>query len=107
MKVRPILPEQLIQAHTAPDFDFDTCLRDFTGFLDGVGLPIEWSPFQEDLPTALTEPEENRQQGVSTRAGTPFGSWLPSAPTGNGLANVVYEKASTLTPSVGVERRSQ
>ncbi|KAI7683274.1 amidase signature enzyme, partial [Hortaea werneckii] len=78
----------------APDFDFDTCLRDFTGFLDGVGLPIEWSPFQEDLPTALTEPEGNLQQGVSTRAGTPFGSWLPSAPTGNGLANVVYEKAT-------------
>ncbi|KAI7682496.1 amidase signature enzyme [Hortaea werneckii] len=76
------------------NFDFDTCLRDFTGFLDGVGLPIEWSPFQEDLPTALTEPEGNLQQGVSTRAGTPFGSWLPSAPTGNGLANVVYEKAT-------------
>ncbi|KAI6790974.1 amidase signature enzyme [Hortaea werneckii] len=75
-------------------FDFDTCLRDFTGFLDGVGLPIEWSPFQEDLHTALTGPEENLQQGVSTRAGTPFGSWLPSAPTGNGLANVVYEKAT-------------
>ncbi|RMZ31208.1 hypothetical protein D0859_04691 [Hortaea werneckii] len=76
------------------NFDFDTCLRDFTEFLDGVGLPIEWSPFQEDLPTALTEPGGNLQQVVSTRAGTPFGSWLPSAPTDNGLANVVYEKAT-------------
>ncbi|KAI6840196.1 amidase signature enzyme [Hortaea werneckii] len=94
MTVRPILPERLIQAYTASDFDFDTCLRDFTGFLDGVGLPIEWSPFQEDLQPALTEPEEDRQQSVSTRAGTPFGSWLPSAPTGNGLADVVYEKAT-------------
>ncbi|RMX97444.1 hypothetical protein D0867_12776, partial [Hortaea werneckii] len=76
------------------NFDFDTCLREFTGFLDGVGLPIEWSPFQEDLQPALTEPKENRQQSVSTRAGTPFGSWLPSAPTGNGLADVVYEKTT-------------
>ncbi|KAI7241310.1 amidase signature enzyme [Hortaea werneckii] len=95
MTVRSILPEQLIQAYTvAPDFDFDTCLRDFTGFLDGVGLPIEWSPFQEDLQPTLTEPQESRQQSVSTRAGTPFGSWLPSAPTGNWLADVVYEKAT-------------
>ncbi|GAB1731558.1 hypothetical protein NU195Hw_g7019t2 [Hortaea werneckii] len=92
------LPTQLLD----DNFDFDTCLRDFTGFLDGVGLPIEWSPFQGDLHTAPAEPEENLQQGVSTRAGTPFGSWLPSAPTGNGLANVVYDKA---THRVAPEKR--
>ncbi|KAF5531132.1 regulatory amdA [Fusarium napiforme] len=82
--------------------DFDTHFREFTSFLDGVGLSAEWSPFfgdpdrHEEPPidpalTQDTDEETSPRQGAPTRAGTPFSSWLPSAPTGNRISNYVSD----------------
>ncbi|KAF4420091.1 hypothetical protein F53441_14403 [Fusarium austroafricanum] len=81
--------------------DFDTHFREFTSFLDGVGLSAEWSPFfgdpdrHQDLVNHGLEHAENEdtspRQGAPTRAGTPFSSWLPSAPTGNRISNYVSD----------------
>ncbi|KAF5980178.1 hypothetical protein FBULB1_5306 [Fusarium bulbicola] len=81
--------------------DFDTHFREFTSFLDGVGLSAEWSPFfgdpdrhEEPIDPALTQDnneETSPRQGAPTRAGTPFSSWLPSAPTGNRISNYVSD----------------
>ncbi|KAM0439277.1 hypothetical protein ACHAQK_006383 [Fusarium lateritium] len=81
--------------------DFDTHFREFTSFLDGVGLSAEWSPFfgDPDRHQELIEPEVRHEddvaatpgQGAPTRAGTPFSSWLPSAPTGNRISNYVSD----------------
>ncbi|KAG5749394.1 hypothetical protein H9Q70_007945 [Fusarium xylarioides] len=81
--------------------DFDTHFREFTSFLDGVGLSAEWSPFfgdpdrhEEPIDPLLTQDnneETSPRQGAPTRAGTPFSSWLPSAPTGNRISNYVSD----------------
>ncbi|CAG1983632.1 hypothetical protein SNK03_008898 [Fusarium graminearum] len=80
--------------------DFDTHFREFTSFLDGVGLSAEWSPFFSDRdryqdpvdPELRDEDNETTspQQGAPTRAGTPFSSWLPSV-TGNRINNYVSD----------------
>ncbi|KAF0640960.1 hypothetical protein FPSE5266_11142 [Fusarium pseudograminearum] len=80
--------------------DFDTHFREFTSFLDGVGLSAEWSPFfsdrdrhQDPVDPELRHEENGTtspQQGAPTRAGTPFSSWLPSV-TGNRINNYVSD----------------
>ncbi|KAL4900034.1 hypothetical protein BDW74DRAFT_188742 [Aspergillus multicolor] len=79
--------------------DFDMQFRGFTSFLDSVGLDSEWSPLFNDSgrhgDLIETRPERGRdeaaspQQGTSTRAQTPFSSWLPSAPSLNKVSNHV------------------
>jgi len=61
--------------------------RELANFLDGVGLPAEWSPyFQPDTENEMLDPElrDSRPESDLTapngRAGTPFSYWLPSAP---------------------------
>ncbi|RGP64492.1 hypothetical protein FLONG3_9551 [Fusarium longipes] len=91
------LPSQILDSGV----DFDTHFREFTSFLDGVGLSAEWSPFfsdldrhQDSIDTELRDDENETtspQQGASTRAGTPFSSWLPSAPTGNTINNYISD----------------
>lgn len=79
---------------------FDPHFREFANFLDGVGLPAEWSPYfngpperdnegiDPDLRQSPDEPLSPRLgSGSRQRPGTPFSSWLPSAPTGNTLSN--------------------
>lgn len=68
--------------------DPDMHFRDFASFLDGVGLCVDWSPILERLeepvdPTAIRELQRPTPSSmdVRTRAGSPFSSWLPSAPT--------------------------
>ncbi|KAI6779349.1 uncharacterized protein J7T54_000447 [Emericellopsis cladophorae] len=76
--------------------DFDPHFREFANFLDGVGLPTEWSPYFNN-PESTIDPglkedggeAASPKSGPRTRAGTPFSSWLPSAPTGNRIANYV------------------
>ena len=66
--------------------------REFANFLDGVGLPAEWSPYFQleaevdetpslpiDESRAGLAPTPVRQTGPS-RPGSPFSCWLPSAP---------------------------
>lgn len=68
--------------------DPDMHFRDFASFLDGVGLCVDWSPILERLEepvdsTAIRELQRPTPSSmdVRTRAGSPFSSWLPSAPT--------------------------
>ncbi|UNI21320.1 hypothetical protein JDV02_007319 [Purpureocillium takamizusanense] len=76
---------------------FDPHFREFANFLDGVGLPAEWSPYfngpervDEALDSDLGDVRSDTasvRPGPRTQPGTPFSSWLPTAPTGNRLTN--------------------
>jgi hypothetical protein len=87
---------------TVKGIEFDTQFRDFTEFLDGIGLSTEWGPFFDVSPMggdatgnglAAPRPEPDYlSQQAGTRAGTPFSSWLPSAPTGDTFASVGAER---------------
>ncbi|PYH98670.1 hypothetical protein BO71DRAFT_425917 [Aspergillus ellipticus CBS 707.79] len=71
--------------------------QDFTHFLDSIGLPSEWVPVLGDIsqihnPVSTEAPEYSRntreQQEPSrpphtSRADSPFRSWLPSVPPGD------------------------
>ncbi|KAF6836737.1 hypothetical protein CPLU01_03531 [Colletotrichum plurivorum] len=76
---------------------FDAHFREFANFLDGVGLPAEWSPYfhgpDRDNEVVDQGARESREgtatpglRNSRTRPGTPFSSWLPSAPTGNRIS---------------------
>ncbi|CAH0042545.1 unnamed protein product [Clonostachys rhizophaga] len=80
---------------------FDPHFREFANFLDGVGLPAEWSPYfngpEKENENEVIESElrqfvsESPSPRPRQRAGTPFSSWLPSAPTGNRITNYASE----------------
>jgi hypothetical protein len=74
-----------------PDVAEQDYFRGFASFLDGVGLPADWSPFVQtpDRDSDLGGTDVNDSAEVTTptpanraspRPGTPFSSWLPSAP---------------------------
>ncbi|KAI9162862.1 Hydrogen peroxide stress regulator 1 [Paramyrothecium foliicola] len=105
-----LLPSQLFNG-AAPPYNAqaitytasDTQFADFANFLDGVGLPAVWSPFfqipereneaadpdaiQASRSTESPSPRLVARSRPGTRPGTPFSSWLPSAPTENGIPN--------------------
>ncbi|KAK1980686.1 hypothetical protein LZ30DRAFT_594285 [Colletotrichum cereale] len=79
---------------------FDAHFREFANFLDGVGLPAEWSPYfhgpDRENEVADSAVKDSREGTVTpgvrssrTRPGTPFSSWLPSAPTGNRISEAL------------------
>ncbi|KAG6362448.1 hypothetical protein INS49_010678 [Diaporthe citri] len=79
---------------------FDAHFREFASFLDGVGLPAEWSPYfhRPERHNEVVDPVTRDSRGGSatprarqnrTRPGTPFSSWLPSAPTGNRISETL------------------
>ncbi|KAI5201915.1 hypothetical protein AUEXF2481DRAFT_48715 [Aureobasidium subglaciale EXF-2481] len=84
---------------TPSGVDVDMHFRDFASFLDGVGLCVEWSPIfssiarEEDLHVGGTNGAANGHTPANgdlrTRAGSPFSSWLPSAPSKNNTSNSV------------------
>ncbi|RDW69158.1 putative C2H2 type zinc finger-containing protein [Aspergillus mulundensis] len=92
-------PDLLSSPMLEGGIDFDMQFRGFTSFLDSVGLYSEWSPIFNDYgrngDIVEPRPEEGRdeaaspRQGTSTRAQTPFSSWLPSAPSMNKISNHV------------------
>ncbi|TDZ23648.1 hypothetical protein Cob_v003574 [Colletotrichum orbiculare MAFF 240422] len=76
---------------------FDEHFREFASFVEGIGLPPEWSPYfhgpdrdQEGDESGMRHSREETATpgpcGNRTRPGTPFSSWLPSAPTGNRIS---------------------
>lgn len=85
-------------AHVFGDMDFDPHFREFANFLDGVGLPTEWSPYFNGPPDRdengidgselgdATEHTDSPRPGPKQRPGTPFSAWLPSAPADNTIA---------------------
>lgn len=78
-------PCDAVSSMDLSSIDPDTHFRDFASFLDGVGLCVDWSPILERLeePAAVKDtPRPNSSNiDVRTRAGSPFSSWLPSAPS--------------------------
>ncbi|KAK8090272.1 C2H2 type zinc finger domain-containing protein [Apiospora hydei] len=82
---QPLLPQEYYE--NGQDMAGFDQFREFANFLDGVGLPAEWSPyFQPDTENEMLDPElrDSRPESDLTapngRAGTPFSYWLPSAP---------------------------
>ncbi|KAH7034715.1 uncharacterized protein B0I36DRAFT_239299 [Microdochium trichocladiopsis] len=105
-----VLPHQEIQQPLAQPllahdfFDNSKCCQDVTGFdhfrefanfIDGVGLPAEWSPYFQgpDFNEEVLDNQAQPATGTSTpggrngRPGTPFGCWLPSVPGGSRIAD--------------------
>lgn len=81
-------PSDAVSSLDLSGIDPDMHFRDFASFLDGVGLCVDWSPILERLeePIDATTIKEMQRptpssMDVRTRAGSPFSSWLPSAPT--------------------------
>lgn len=86
---------------------FDAHFREFASFLDGVGLPAEWSPYfhRPDRDNEAIDPATRDSRGGTatpgthqnrTRPGTPFSSWLPSAPTGNRITEALPDTSKSL-----------
>ncbi|KAI1854776.1 hypothetical protein JX265_002413 [Neoarthrinium moseri] len=92
---QPLLPQEYFDPGQAiAGYDH---FRDFANFLDGVGLPPEWSPYfsapepEEDLvDPQLREPGTDAATPIprTGRSGSPFSTWLPSAPHGSRIAEV-------------------
>ncbi|KAI3395899.1 hypothetical protein diail_684 [Diaporthe ilicicola] len=89
-----LLAESFYENGNQDTVGFDDHFREFANFLDGVGLPAEWSPYfhRPERDNEVIDPAIRDSQGGTatpgarqnrTRPGTPFSSWLPSAPTGN------------------------
>lgn len=83
-----INPGDAVSSLDLSGIDPDMHFRDFASFLDGVGLCVDWSPILERLEEPLNATTIGELQrptpssvDVRTRAGSPFSSWLPSAPT--------------------------
>ncbi|KAL3489260.1 hypothetical protein BJX62DRAFT_226676 [Aspergillus germanicus] len=96
MDTRQYAPNILHTPMIDSGIDFDIHFREFTSFLDGVGLPTGLSPlFDSDRHVEVvgTRPHEGGNETTSprqmavTRAGTPFSSWLPSVPSMNRMSN--------------------
>ncbi|KAL1854833.1 hypothetical protein Daus18300_011349 [Diaporthe australafricana] len=95
-----LLAESFYENGNQDAVGFDAHFREFASFLDGVGLPAEWSPYfhRPDRDTEVIDPAIRDSRGGSatpgarhsrTRPGTPFSSWLPSAPTGNRISETL------------------
>lgn len=71
--------------------------QEFTHFLDSIGLPAEWLPYEadpsqmqeigvEDVQKPIMTSQEQSKRPRSVREGSrdsPFRSWLPSVPRGD------------------------
>jgi hypothetical protein len=97
MQVSALLPDHfeadinadLHQQSLYQDEGFED-FRDFVNFIDGVGLSAQWTPeydfdwmrigdHQQDLQRHSQEPERTHSPAQED-IGTPFSTWLPSAP---------------------------
>ncbi|KAK8081488.1 hypothetical protein PG996_000269 [Apiospora saccharicola] len=74
---QPLLPQEYYE--NGQDMAGFDQFREFANFLDGVGLPAEWSPyFQPDTENEMLDPElrdsrpESDMTAPNGRAGTPF-----------------------------------
>lgn len=86
--------------HIAQDVAGFDHFRDFVAFIDGVGLPAEWSPYfqgpdytEEVIDTDRPQPATGTSTpgGRNGRPGTPFGTWLPSVPSENRIMDPYSE----------------
>ncbi|KAI4856339.1 amidase signature enzyme [Aureobasidium sp. EXF-8846] len=94
-------PCDAVSSMDLSSIDPDTHFRDFASFLDGVGLCVDWSPILERLeePAAIKDTPRPTSSNIDvrTRAGSPFSSWLPSAPSKDratdGVCNISNPRA--------------
>ncbi|EEU48323.1 uncharacterized protein NECHADRAFT_90580 [Fusarium vanettenii 77-13-4] len=79
---------------------------EFAGFLDGIGLPAEWSPYfhgPDGHETTSGEASKGNPPARGARLGTPFNSWLPSVPAGDRAPETHFDqdsRAHEAAPSV-------
>lgn len=104
----------VVQHEPYHDEGFDD-FRDFVNFIDGVGLSAQWTP-EYDLdwlrivdhnhePHRQSREPEDQPVSEGEDIGSPFGTWLPSAPADNEVVNprdgafflVIYDGACGLT----------
>ncbi|EFX03764.1 c2h2 type zinc finger domain containing protein [Grosmannia clavigera kw1407] len=107
---QPALSGSFFEGIEEPDSNttFDAHFMEFANFLDGVGLPAEWSPYfhgpdryEGGHPEARTVPDASTaspRPAPRTRLGTPFSSWLPSAPTGNRISDNLPDESELAVP---------
>ncbi|KAK2032521.1 hypothetical protein LX32DRAFT_582696 [Colletotrichum zoysiae] len=95
-----LLTDQFYESGNQDAVGFDAHFREFANFLDGVGLPAEWSPYfhgpDRENEVAGSTVKESREgtatpaaRNSRTRPGTPFSSWLPSAPADNRISEAL------------------
>lgn len=101
--------------HVFGDMDFDPHFREFANFLDGVGLPTEWSPYfngppdrEEEVvddsePRNSSDATNSPHPGPRQRPGTPFSSWLPSVPADNTIATYSPESRESFLDDINQE----
>ncbi|KAG8426241.1 hypothetical protein J3459_008305 [Metarhizium acridum] len=98
----PAQPLLFPHLYSHEGIELDAQFHDFTSFLDGVGLPTEWSPYfprhevYEPVDPALGGNGSSRP-GTATprsRPETPLNSWLPSAPGQPNHLHIVEYRAS-------------
>jgi hypothetical protein len=85
-----ILTQIIELQHTAYNDEGLEEFRDFVNFIDGVGLSAQWTPeYDFDWMRFGDHPQESRrhsgepanlQSPTPEDIGTPFSTWLPSAP---------------------------
>ncbi|KAF4986481.1 hypothetical protein FDECE_15935, partial [Fusarium decemcellulare] len=76
------------------DYNFDQ-FWEFADFLDGIGLPAEWSPYfhgPDAHEATASEASKGNPPAHGTRLGTPFNSWLPSAPAGDKAPDTHFDQ---------------
>lgn len=76
------------------DYNFDQ-FWEFAGFLDGIGLPAEWSPYfhgPDAHETTSGEAPKGNPPARGARLGTPFNSWLPSVPAGDRAPDTHFDQ---------------
>lgn len=89
--------------------------REFANFLEGVGLPAEWSPYFNGPDRPQDQPPGNQQSRATSatpdpspsqgaRLGTPFSCWLPSAPATNGHRVTSYAQEHSKQHTFWVRR---
>ncbi|RSL77015.1 hypothetical protein BHE90_012047 [Fusarium euwallaceae] len=99
-----MVTQQTFEQCQTLDYNFDQ-FWEFAGFLDGIGLPAEWSPYfhgPDAHETASGEVPKGNPPARGTRLGTPFNSWLPSVPVGDKTSDTHFDqdsRAHEATPS--------
>ena len=95
-----------LQPATCQDEGFED-FRDFVNFIDGVGLSAQWTPeydidwtrLDQEFRRPTREPEPPHSPLPEEDIGTPFSTWLPSAPAENQEPSRSHLREGALVPT--------
>ena len=96
----------LLRTGQTLDYNFDQ-FWEFAGFLDGIGLPAEWSPYfhgPDAHDTTSGEAPKGNPPARGARLGTPFNSWLPSVPAGDRAPDTHFDQGRFQPQAPSVSR---